>query len=136
MRSKTARRVHFALAVLWTVVGLPLSIWLRYSIPWLVFLSVYAIIATHWSGWSAERPVTIEVDETDRILLILAVLGLIVWGIVSLAHHMDRKTCHSFGRQSNHVVKAVRLAGDVDITCMVRQPDGTYIPQDQLRGVK
>jgi hypothetical protein len=42
--------------VLWLVVGTPVSLWLRYSIPWLVFLSVYAIVVGHWSGWSAERP--------------------------------------------------------------------------------
>lgn len=42
--------------VLWIVPGLPLSYWLRESVPWLVFLSVYAIIVGHWSGWSAERP--------------------------------------------------------------------------------
>lgn len=44
---------------LWIVVGLPVSYLLRQSVPWLVFLSVYAIIVGHWSGWSAERPTEI-----------------------------------------------------------------------------
>jgi hypothetical protein len=62
--SKLGRRVHFWLLVLWTVVGLPASIVLRNSVPWLVFLSVYAIIATHWAGWSAERPSEVEGEES------------------------------------------------------------------------
>jgi hypothetical protein len=52
----TGRRIHLALMILWIVVGLPLSWVLRQSVPWLVFLSVYAIIVGHASGWSAERP--------------------------------------------------------------------------------
>lgn len=46
--------------LLWVVPGIPVSYLLRYSVPWLVFLSVYAIIVGHASGWSAERPSEIE----------------------------------------------------------------------------
>jgi hypothetical protein len=53
---KTGRRVHLTLLLTWAVVGIPVSYVLRYSVPWLVFLSVYAIVVGHWSGWSAERP--------------------------------------------------------------------------------
>jgi hypothetical protein len=56
MSPSAGRKVHLFLMFLWTFAGIPISIWLRYSVPWLVFLSVYAIIVGHWSGWSAERP--------------------------------------------------------------------------------
>lgn len=56
MSPKTGRRIHLGLMILWVVVGLPVSYMLRESIAWLVFLSVYAIVVGHWSGWSAERP--------------------------------------------------------------------------------
>lgn len=56
MSPATGRRVHLYLMVFWFVVGLPVSFVLRQSIAWLVFLSVYAIIVGHWSGYSAERP--------------------------------------------------------------------------------
>lgn len=56
MTPAIGRRLHLGALVLWVVPGLPLSFWLRNSVPWLVFLSVYAIIVGHWSGWSAERP--------------------------------------------------------------------------------
>jgi hypothetical protein len=49
--------------LLWIVPGIPVSYFLRYSVPWLVFLSVYAIIVGHGSGWSAERPSEIERDD-------------------------------------------------------------------------
>ena len=60
MSSQTGRRIHLILMVVWIVVGLPVSFLLRQSVPWLVFLSVYAIIVGHWSGWSAERPTEVE----------------------------------------------------------------------------
>lgn len=59
MSPETGRRIHLSLMLVWVVVGLPLSFLLRQSVPWLVFLSVYAIIVGHWSGWSAERPTEI-----------------------------------------------------------------------------
>jgi hypothetical protein len=53
---RTGRRIHLTLLIVWVVVGLPVSYLLRQSIAWIVFLSVYAIVVGHWSGWSAERP--------------------------------------------------------------------------------
>lgn len=55
MSSKTGRRIHLALLLLWLGPGTVVSILLRESIAWLTFLSVYAIVASHWAGWSAER---------------------------------------------------------------------------------
>jgi VanZ family protein len=52
----TARRINFWLMVLWIFPGLPISFALRNSVPWIVFLSVYAIIATHNAGWRADVP--------------------------------------------------------------------------------
>lgn len=49
--------------IIWIVVGLPVSWLLKQSVPWLVFLSVYAIIVGHWSGYSAERPTEIADDD-------------------------------------------------------------------------
>jgi hypothetical protein len=61
---KSGRRIHLGLLALWVVVGLPVSWVLRQSVPWLVFLSVYAIIVGHWSAYAAERPSEIaEVPE-------------------------------------------------------------------------
>lgn len=60
MSSSVGRKIHLALMSLWIVPGIPISFWLRNSVPWLVFLSVYAIVVGHWSGWSAERPTEIE----------------------------------------------------------------------------
>jgi hypothetical protein len=56
MSPALGRKIHLALLILWIVPGLPLSWYLKNSVPWVVFLSVYAVIATHWAGWSAERP--------------------------------------------------------------------------------
>ena len=62
MSPLAGRRIHFWLMAGWVGIGLPVSWWLRYSVPWLVFLSVYAIVVGHASGWSAERPTEIIDD--------------------------------------------------------------------------
>jgi hypothetical protein len=62
VRSAVMQKVHLGLLIAWVAVGLPLSWLLKDSVPWVVFMSVYTIIATHWTGWSAERPTEIE-DE-------------------------------------------------------------------------
>jgi hypothetical protein len=61
MSRRTRNRIHLWLIAFWVIVGLPVSWWLRYSVPWLVFLSVYAIIAAHASGLHHTR----EEDEHD-----------------------------------------------------------------------
>lgn len=50
------RRFNFWAMCLWVFPGLPISFVLRSSVPWVVFLSVYAIIATHMAGWRADVP--------------------------------------------------------------------------------
>jgi hypothetical protein len=50
------RRFNFWAMVFWIVPGIPVSFYLRSSLPWIVFLSVYAIIATHMAGWRADVP--------------------------------------------------------------------------------
>jgi hypothetical protein len=39
---------------LWIFPGIPISIYLRNSIAWVVFLSVYAIIVAHLIEWRQE----------------------------------------------------------------------------------
>lgn len=60
-QAKVIRRVHFWMMALWIVVGIPVSYFLRQSLVWLVVLSVYAIVAAHAAGWSAEH----NEDEND-----------------------------------------------------------------------
>jgi hypothetical protein len=52
----TMRQFNFWAMVLWIMPGLPVSWYLKDSVPWVVFLSVYAIIATHNAGWRADVP--------------------------------------------------------------------------------
>lgn len=53
----TARRLHFWLTILWFAVAFPIMLIrpLRESIPLLVFISVYANVAGHYSAYQAAR---------------------------------------------------------------------------------
>ncbi len=64
MTTKTRRRIHIGLAIFFAV-QVPIAIWLQITHPalfdrlwvqYLVFLSLYAIVSTHWAGASAETP--------------------------------------------------------------------------------
>ena len=50
-----AARFHAWAAVLWLIPGTVVSIILKDSIAYIVFLSVYAIVVSHWSGFQAAQ---------------------------------------------------------------------------------
>lgn len=52
---RTWRRFHGAMTVVWLLLGIPSVLWWRESIAWLVFMSVWANVAGHFSGWQGSR---------------------------------------------------------------------------------
>jgi hypothetical protein len=49
---------QLTLTLAWTIIGIPVSLWLRSSILWVSLMSVYAIVVSHWTAhtaWKAER---------------------------------------------------------------------------------
>ena len=66
MHSETLRKLNKILFFLWIFPGLPVSIYLRNSLTWIVFLSVYAIMVSHFIEWRQEHkdsPLTEDEDE-------------------------------------------------------------------------
>lgn len=53
-KARTMVRFHKRLLLLWVVL-IPLSFWWRDLVMWVTFMSHYAIIVGHWSGWDAAR---------------------------------------------------------------------------------
>jgi hypothetical protein len=49
------RHIHAVATVAWLVLSVPSMLWWRNSIGYIVFLSVYAIVASHWAAWQAAR---------------------------------------------------------------------------------
>jgi hypothetical protein len=45
------RKFHGWSTVAWFVAAFPICIWLNQSIPFLVWISVYAIVISHAEGW-------------------------------------------------------------------------------------
>lgn len=61
MSSETGRKVHLTLMLFWaTQLVLVWFLPSDWRIPYLVFVSIYANMVGHWSGWSAERPSEVE----------------------------------------------------------------------------
>lgn len=57
------RTVNGWLAVVWLAASLPICFYLSTSVPFLVFVSVYAVVTGHWSTWQAAR---VEVRQKEQ----------------------------------------------------------------------
>lgn len=49
-------RVHLVLTLVWLTLALPAVVLWRDSVPFLVFVSVYANVVGHWSSYEAATP--------------------------------------------------------------------------------
>lgn len=49
------RRFHGTLTLVWLLLIIPSLIWWRESVPWLVFMSVWANVAASASSWQGSR---------------------------------------------------------------------------------
>lgn len=63
-RPEFLRAFHGWMTLAWLVIGIPAGYLLRSSVPFVVILSVYAIVTGHWSSWQASR---VEVVQNEQI---------------------------------------------------------------------
>ena len=68
------QRIHFFATIAW-IAAIPVSLFLRESIMWVVFMSHYAIITGHWSSWQAAR---VEVKQEEQAPSIPPMLKLML----------------------------------------------------------
>jgi len=48
-------KLHITAAILWGLLAVPSILWWKDSILWVIFISLYANVATHLSGYEAAR---------------------------------------------------------------------------------
>jgi hypothetical protein len=62
---RKARRFHAIATILWLVM-IPVSVFtpLKDSVPFLVAISLWALVGAHWSAWQATR--TEEKEDNNR----------------------------------------------------------------------
>ena len=61
------RRVHGWLTIIWFLAAFPIMYWWSENLPFLVFVSVYAVVTGHWSSWQASRVETRQEElEQER----------------------------------------------------------------------
>jgi hypothetical protein len=67
--TKILKHLHAALTVTWLALSVPAVLWWKNSVPFLVFASVYANVASHWAAWQATRAEdntpTTPINESD-----------------------------------------------------------------------
>lgn len=54
--AKFLKHFHAVMTVLWMIM-IPVSIFtsLKFSVPFLVFISLWALVSSHWGAWQAVR---------------------------------------------------------------------------------
>jgi len=65
------RRIHGWGTIVWLVLAVPAVFFWRDSVPFLVFISIYAVVVSHWSGWQAARVEVVQ-DEDANVAEVLA----------------------------------------------------------------
>jgi type VI protein secretion system component VasK len=58
-------KLHLWLTIFWFIVAFPICIFLAESIPFLVFISVYAVVTGHWASWQAARVERKQEEDAD-----------------------------------------------------------------------
>lgn len=48
-------KFHGIATIVWFFAAFPVCIFLSSSLPFIVFISVYAVVTGHWSSWQAAR---------------------------------------------------------------------------------
>jgi hypothetical protein len=49
------RKFHGWATIVWLALAIPICVFLKQSVAFLVFVSVYAVVVAHWSSWQAAR---------------------------------------------------------------------------------
>jgi hypothetical protein len=53
--ARSYKRLHAFLTVFWLLLGIPTMLWWSRSLQWVVWMSLYAVVAAHWSAYQAAR---------------------------------------------------------------------------------
>ena len=56
---------HKWATIVWFIAAVPICIFFASSIPFLVFISVYAVVTGHWSAWQASRVEVKQKQDAD-----------------------------------------------------------------------
>lgn len=54
-RQWLSRQAHLVLAAAWAVTAIPTCLYWKNSILWVLIISIYANVASHWSAWEGKR---------------------------------------------------------------------------------
>ncbi len=85
MRENTWVRIHAAQTVIWTALTVPSVLWWKESIPWLVFMSAWALVGSNWAAFQGAH------GERQNDLQMKA----LATQIEDLQQAVDRLTCLS-----------------------------------------
>lgn len=53
--AETWRRFHGVMTIIWIILLIPSMLWWKEALPWIVFMSVWANVGTHFGAWQASR---------------------------------------------------------------------------------
>lgn len=54
-KAATLVKFHFAMMVVWALMGIPTVLWWKQSILWVAFMSLWANVVGHFGAWDGAR---------------------------------------------------------------------------------
>lgn len=60
-------KIHKWATILWFIAAFPICLYLSTSLPFLVFVSVYAVVTGHWASWQASRTEKLQKASDKRM---------------------------------------------------------------------
>jgi hypothetical protein len=60
------RKINGWATIIWFIAAFPICIWLSESVPFLVFISVYAVVTGHLSTWQASRVEVLQQEQAEQ----------------------------------------------------------------------
>lgn len=60
------RKINGWLTIIWFIAAIPICLFLANSVPFLVFISVYAVVTGHLATWQAARVESVQAAEAER----------------------------------------------------------------------
>ncbi len=64
---QNALKFHGFSTIFWLLAAIPIAVFLANSVPFIVFISVYAVVMAHWSSWQAVRTELKQEKEDEKL---------------------------------------------------------------------
>lgn len=61
------KHFHGVMTIVWIILIVPSMLWWKDALPWIVFMSVWANVGTHFGAWQAARAEVMSAENPPMV---------------------------------------------------------------------